>query len=253
MSGASILASSAALRCGVGLCTVASVEGALFPLRAALPEAMTLPLKQTETGTISFENIDILLKYIEGCSAVLLGCGLSVCEDTEKIVNNLILNSQKPLIIDADGINIVSKNIDILRNSYAPIILTPHIKEMSRLCQKSVEEIKKNKEEIASNFAKDYGVTVILKDFETVIAAENGSLFKNLGGHPCMAKGGSGDMLSGMVASFCAQGLSPEVSSQIAVYIHSKAGEICGNELGDYSVLTSDMIKALPRVFCSLK
>ena len=253
MSGASILTASAALRCGVGLCAVASVESALFPLKAALPEAMTLPLKQNETGAISLENIDKIQNFIKGCSAVLIGCGLSVCKDTEKIVNTLIINSEKPLIIDADGINIISKNIDILKNSNSPIILTPHVKEMSRLCKKSVEEIKSNKEEVALSFAKEYGVTVILKDFETVIATNGGKLFKNLGGHPCMAKGGSGDMLAGMVASFCAQGLAPDISSQIAVYIHSKAGELCGREMGDYSVLTSDMIKALPRVFCSLK
>lgn len=253
MTGASVLSASAALKCGVGLVAVASAESALLPLKVALPEAITLPLNETENGKILKDEANKILEYSKNCSALLIGCGLSVCENTRQLVFSLLQNADIPVILDADGINIISENINILRSRKAPTILTPHLKEMSRLTKKSVSEIKQNKISVATEFASENNCIVILKDFETVIAAPDKSYYVNKGGHPCMAKGGSGDVLAGMVASFVAQGKTCLDSSLAAVFIHSRCGEICGSEMGDHSPLAIDLINALPRVFCSLK
>lgn len=252
MSGALQIATKAALRCGVGLCTAASVDDALLPLRISTPEAITLPLPSTKDGKISKKAVDIILDYAKGCSALVLGCGLSVCEDTEILLEELFKKLEIPTVLDADGINIAARNINILRNTSTPLILTPHLKEMSRLIAMDTPEIKENKIEVAKEFAHSYNCTLVLKDFESVIANPDGEIFKNTAGHPCMAKGGSGDMLAGMIGAFLAQGFSLKEAANAGVYLHAKAGEICGSKMGDLSVLASDMIKALPEVFTML-
>lgn len=252
MSGAIQIVTNAALRSGVGLCTAASVESALLPLRVSTPEAITLPLPATRDGKISRKAADTILEYAKGCSAAVIGCGLSVCEDTEVLLGELFKKLEIPTVLDADGINIAARNINILRDTSTPLILTPHLKEMSRLIAMDTPEIKANKEHIAEEFAHAYNCTLVLKDFESVIANPDGEVFRNTAGHPCMAKGGSGDMLAGMIGAFLAQGFSPAAAANCGVYLHAKAGEICGARMGDLSVLASDMIKALPEVFLKL-
>lgn len=252
MSGALQIATKAALRCGVGLCTAASVDDALLPLRISTPEAITLPLPSTKDGKISKKAADIILDYAKGCTALVLGCGLSVCEDTEILLEELFKKLEIPTVLDADGINIAARNINILRNTSTPLILTPHLKEMSRLIAMDTPEIKENKIEVAKEFAHSYNCTLVLKDFESVIANPDGEIFLNTAGHPCMAKGGSGDMLAGMIGAFLAQGFSLKEAANAGVYLHAKAGEICGKKMGDLSVLATDMIKALPEVFTML-
>ena len=252
MSGAATIAARAALRSGVGLCAVASTQSALLPLKISTPEAITMPLSETVDGAICKDALNTILDYAKGCSAAVLGCGLSVCEDTEILVKGLLRNLSIPIVLDADGINIAARNITILRDTSAPLILTPHLKEMSRLTGKSVCEIKENKGEFALKFARENNVILVLKDFETVIASPDGNMSICNEGHPCMAKGGSGDMLSGMIGAFLAQGLSPKASCEVAVYLHAKAGNLCGLKMGDYSVLASDMTEILPEVFQSI-
>ncbi len=252
MSGALQIATRSALRCGVGLCCAASVESALFPLRVSTPEAITLPLPSTKDGKISRKSADIILNYAKGCSAAVIGCGLSVCEDTEILLEELFKKLEIPTVLDADGINIAARNINILRDTSTPLILTPHLKEMSRLIAKDTLEIKQNKEHLAQEFAHAYNCTLVLKDSISVIANPDGEVFRNTAGHPCMAKGASGDMLAGMIGSFLAQGFSPTAAANCAVFLHAKAGEICGEKMGDASVLATDMIEALPEVFTTL-
>ena len=251
MPGAAAICARSALVSGVGICTVASTDGGLFSVRATLPEAVTFSLKANRSGAISRKSASTALCEADKCSAMLLGCGLSACKDTEAFVRKILKHAHLPIILDADGINIAARGIDILKSSNAPLILTPHIKEMSRLSGLPIEEIKQNPVKVAAEFASAQGVTVILKDFETVIATPSGEIAKNVGGHPCMAKGGSGDMLAGMVASFTAQGYTPFDAACMAVYMHATAGELCGKQKGDHSVLTSDMIARLSEVFCS--
>jgi NAD(P)H-hydrate epimerase len=252
MSGAGIISANAAMRSGVGLCVVASVKDALLPLKISLPEAITIPLKSARDGSISHFEAKRLIEYSKGCSAVLIGCGLSNTKSTQKLVNKLISNISVPIILDADGINIVSQNIDILKEIKAPLIITPHLKEMSRLCKKDVIDIKSSKKQTAIDFSKRYGCYVVLKDFETVISTPSGDVFENLGGHPCMAKGGSGDMLAGMISGLIASGLSVCDAICSGVFLHARAGEICGNLYSDRSVLASDMISKIHDAFNSL-
>lgn len=249
MSGAAAISSLSALRSGAGLVFTASTNDGLISTRTNVPEAVLLPLKESSDGKISYENLALLLEKSEKMSSVLIGCGLSVSEDTKKLVNSLLESVTAPIVLDADGINIVCENIDILRGTKAPLILTPHLKEMSRLIKKDVSYIKENMLKIALEFSKEFNLTLVLKDFETVIAHKGQLLFINRSGHPCMAKGGSGDMLSGIIVALLAQGLSPEIAASCGVYLHAKAGEICGKKLGDFSVITRDMIAALPKVF----
>ena len=249
--GASLLCTLAAMRSGVGLCTLASIEEAVAAARVRAPEAITLPLKSTKDGAISFENFPLLLEKANSSTALLLGCGLSICEDTKKLVYSLIENVRVPIILDADGINLAAENIDILKKASAPIVLTPHLKEMSRLTNKSVAEIKADKKGVAEAFSKQYNVTLVLKDFKTVIS--NGKeLFENTTGSPSMAKGGSGDMLSGMIGAFLAKGMRPIDAAVSAVYLHGLSGEIAANKFSEHSVLTTDMIELLGEAFLTL-
>ena len=252
MSGAAAISARAALRSGVGLCCVASTTAALLPLKISTPEAITLPLPETRSGAISQKAVNAILNYAKGCSAAVIGCGLSVCEDTEILVEKLLSELKIPTVLDADGINIAARNINILVNTSVPLILTPHLKEMSRLIAKDVSEIKQDKAHIATEFAHSFNCTLVLKDSATVIANADGEVFENRSGHPCMAKGGSGDMLSGMIGAFLAEGMSLKDAANCAVYLHSKAGELCGQKMGDYSVLAGDMIEVLPEVFQSI-
>ncbi len=249
MSGACVLATRAALRSGSGLTYAASAESTLMPLRISTPEAIVLPLCENADGAISFESADFLIEKANSMSVVVLGCGLSVCEDTKKLAARLLTRINVPVVLDADGINIVAQDINILKNTSAPLILTPHIKEFSRLSGLDVSYIKENREKVASEFAEKHGVTLLLKDFETVIACKGGELYKSIGGHPCMAKGGSGDMLAGMLGALISQGLSTENAACAAVFLHARAGEICGERMGERSVITTDLIETLPEVF----
>ena len=249
MSGACVLATRAALRSGSGLTYTASAESALMPLRISTPEAITIPLAEAADGAISADSADFLAEKANSMSAVVLGCGLSVCRDTKKLVKSLLSKIKVPVVLDADGINIAAQDINILKNTTAPLVLTPHVKEFSRLSGLELSYIKQNREQVAQEFAEKHGVTLVLKDFETVIACKGKMLYKNIGGHPCMAKGGSGDMLSGIIGALIAQGLSPEKAACSAVFLHARAGEICGERMGDRSVLTTDLIEALPEVF----
>ena len=249
MSGACVLATRAALRSGSGLTYAASAESALLPLKVSTPEAITLPLCENEDGAISFEAADFLIKKANTMSAVVLGCGLSVCEDTKKLVTKLLSRINVPVVLDADGINILAQDINILKNTSAPLVLTPHMKEFSRLSGLEVSYIKENREKVASEFAQKHGVILVLKDFETVVACKGRNLYRNVGGHPCMAKGGSGDMLAGMLGALISQGLSAENAACAAVFLHARAGEICGERMGERSVITTDLIETLPEVF----
>ncbi len=253
MSGAGLIAAHGALRSGVGLCCTATAAQASLPIQAALPETMTLPLPQTRTGAIRASCAPLLLRRANSSSAVVLGCGLSVCRNTEKLICNLLKGLRVPTVLDADGINIAAQHIHLIRNAPAPLILTPHPGEMSRLCKKSIDEIRRTRLQTAAEFATRHQVYLVLKDNVTVLSAPDGRQLFFEGGHPCMAKGGSGDLLAGMIGAFCAQGLAPLEAACCAVFLHGRAGEICGKHLGDRCVLASDLIAALPEAFQSLR
>ena len=249
MAGAAIMAGKAALRCGLGLLK-AALPKSIYPIAAgAIFESVFFPLEETPDGKISKNNIDFLLSEAEKSSAVLIGCGLSVCDDTEKLVNSFIENCTKPLVLDADALNCVAKNPDILKKAKAPIIITPHPGEMARLVKSTPKAVNENRAEIAADFAKEYGVVTVLKGAGTIIASPEGRVMINRTGNSGMATGGSGDVLAGMTGSLLAQGANPFAAAAAAVYLHGLAGDIAAEKLGRISMLPTDLINEISQAY----
>lgn len=249
MAGAAIMAGKAALRCGLGVLKTA-LPKSIYPIAAgAIFESVFFPLEETPDGKISKSNIDFLLCEAEKSSAVLLGCGLSVCDDTKTLVNSFIENCTKPLVLDADALNCVAENPDILKNAKAPIIITPHPGEMARLVRSTPKAVNENRAEIATDFAKEYGVVTVLKGAGTIIASPEGRVMINRTGNSGMATGGSGDALAGMTGSLSAQGAKPFDAAAAAVYLHGMAGDIAAENLGKISMLPTDLINEIPQAY----
>ena len=247
MAGAAVLCAKAALRTGAGLVRIAVPESIYTIVSAALPEAVFLVLPENEKGAISASAVREIIKYANKSDAVLMGCGSKLCTDTVSIALSLVSECKSPLVLDADGINAVSKHIDVLRDRVYPTVLTPHEGEMSRLTGLSSAYIRENREETAQNFADDYGVTLVLKGKDTVVASKNSQMYINPTGNAGMAVAGSGDVLAGMIASFVSQGVDVALSSVAGAYLHGLAGDIAKDDLTEYSLMPSDIIKRIPK------
>lgn len=250
MTGAVLLAAEAAARCGAGLVMAAAPEHALLPIRIRLPEALQFPLTLAESGAVSPEAHPLLLeKANRWATAILCGCGMSLTAETELLVSSLLESCHVPMVLDADALNALSKiGVDKLKKAQAPVILTPHMMEFSRLSGLTIDKIRENRFEIAARFAQEYGVTLVLKDATTVIAS-NGQLFINENGNSGLSKGGSGDTLGGMIAAFLAQGVSAQAAALCGVFMHAAAGDIAAEKLTAYAMLPQDVIGCLPDAF----
>jgi len=246
LTGAPIMSCQAALRSGAGLVTLACAEelNTIFEIR--LTEVMTMPV-DSKNGSIAFGAYDKICDKMNHSDGFLIGPGLSVTEDIVKLVHMLISESETPLVIDADGINAVAKNTDILKKTKAPVILTPHIGEFARLCNREISEVIDKKEELAKDFCDRFGVNLVLKSHETVVVSPEGTVYRNVLGNPGMAVGGSGDVLSGIIASFVCQ-KNPVLDSALAgVFFHSLAADFAVYEYGEYSLIPTDIINYLPK------
>lgn len=246
--GAAILSSKAAYAAGCGYLYLASLKEITKILVGVLPEAVLIPLEEID-GVIARENIDLLDRIIGKMDAISIGCGVSNSEEIYQILRYL-LRQKKPLVIDADGLNVLAQHKELLQNKRASVILTPHIGEFSRLSGWDVATVKKYKEHCAKEFADEYEVCVILKDAESVIASYRSDevyLIKN--GSPGMAKAGSGDALTGIVGSLLAQGYSQLSSACMGAYLHAAAGSKASLIKGEASMRASDLIDALSVVF----
>ena len=249
MPGAACMASMAAARCGVGLVTLGVPKSIYQPLAAKLNEVIIRPLDETPEGSLSYKNLDIIIKMAERASAVVIGCGISRSIETEKLICELLINITCPVVLDADGINAICGHINLLRASKASFILTPHPGEMARLTGKTVAEIQADRIKTAQNFVSETGVTLVLKGVDTVIASPDGRVFINPTGNPGMARGGSGDILAGMIAGFAAQGLESAAAACCGAYIHGLAGDRCAERLSQYGMLPTDMLLEVPQIF----
>lgn len=253
MAGAATMAGLGALRSGIGLLKTA-LPKSIYPIVAIkLPESVYLPLDETTEGKISCNNIDILLEQAEKSSAVIIGCGLGVSEDTKQIVFEIIKKCTKPLIIDADALNCIAENISVLKSASVPIIITPHPGEMGRLLGGvSAKDVNANRENIALEFSRNYRVITVLKGAGTVIASPEGCVKINPTGNSGMATGGSGDVLAGMIGALLAQGTKPFDSAVSAVYLHGLAGDIAQEKFGKISMLPTDTINCIYLAFKSI-
>lgn len=248
--GAAYLSCAGALRSGVGICTLASIEKVVSAVAASLPECTFLPLSETPNGTVSHTTSGHITELSKRYSALLIGCGLSIDDSTRELVKNIVAHAECQLVIDADGLNILSENLDILKHAKKPPVITPHFNEMARLCQTDRNSIAERPMDYALSFARANNCIVVLKSHVTYICTPDGQVAINDGaGNSGLAKGGSGDVLAGMIASFCAQGLSPFNASKCGVYLHGKAADLCAERLSKQAMLPSDILVDLATVF----
>lgn len=250
MAGAAVLSGGAALRTGAGLVKMAIPKSIYELVSSKLTEAVFMPLQQTDDGIVSIEEFNkILYDVLENSTALLVGCGLGMNDDLYELVSLLVENSTKPIVLDADGINSICMNIDILKRAKAPVILTPHPGEMARLIGSDTKAVQSDRYGTARDFAMEYGVTLVLKGANTLIATPKGDVYVNMTGNNGMARGGSGDVLAGMIASFLAQGMTAEKAAICGVYYHGLVGDLCADKYSARSMLPTDMISELKYIF----
>jgi NAD(P)H-hydrate epimerase len=254
-TGAAALAALAALRAGAGLVTVATPAGAL-PIVASLGmEYMTEPLPQTETGTVSLRALDYgrLEKLLEGKSVLALGPGLGRVPETAELIRTLVNHRRLPVVLDADGLNAFAGCMDSFQHGadLAEAVLTPHPGEMSRLTGVATAEIQAHRVESAREFARRHQVSLVLKGFRTLTAAPDGKVWVNPTGNPGMATGGTGDVLTGLMAGLVAQYGDRAISevAAAAVYLHGLAGDLAAKEMGQAPLIAGDLIAALPQAY----
>lgn len=244
MPGASIISSKACLKTGVGILKLACCSENYTACAVSLPEAILIPLK-SNGKTFSKRALKPLLKELEKVSAVLIGCGLGISADNAFLVKELLKASKVPVVLDADGINLIADDIEFLKDVKAPLVLTPHPGEMARLLKTDSKAVESNRAEIAKKFSSEYGVCLVLKGSNTLVADGNGNLWKNVLGNPGMASAGSGDMLAGIILALLAKGYSTTESAKAAVRLHSAAGDSACKRLGENAMLPTDMIEEL--------
>jgi len=239
MPGAGIIAVKGCLSSGAGLTYFAFPDRIYSTVTAHLTECVFHPLSSDRNGGFSTDAFEEIKNSLDNFSAIAIGPGLGTDEGAQNLVKEIIKNYKGRLIIDADGINIISRNIDILKESQADILLTPHPGEMSRLTGKSIAEINSDRINTALTFAETCGASVLLKGANTVIATADGQVFINPTGSSALSRGGSGDLLTGIAVSFAAQGLCSSDAGIPASYIHGLAGETAEKKYTAFSATTA--------------
>lgn len=241
-TGAAALASMGALRSGAGLVYL-GVPESIYNIEAVkLTETIVFPLPE-KNGMLSREAIDDIRFRIDKVDAILIGCGLGCSEDTYSVVKFILENFSGPVVLDADGINVISGHIDVLRGRTGSTILTPHEGEFVRLGG----VLTGDRIHDACLLASEIHATVVLKGHKTVIT-DGEKIYVNSTGNPGMAVGGSGDVLAGMIVSFLGQHIEILSAAACAVWLHGAAGDQCAAEMGQYGMLPSDMLHILPRL-----
>ncbi|ULT54748.1 NAD(P)H-hydrate dehydratase [Neobacillus drentensis] len=243
--GAPIFSAKAALNSGAGLVTLAVPES-IYPMAAAQnPESLFLPLADEE-GHFSAEAIDHLSTILHQFKSVAIGPGISRFPGGEAWMKSLMsLLTKQPIVVDADALYLLRDELDMVRDYKGNVIFTPHPGEMARLLNKTVKEVEEDRIGIAKTFAQDYGVFLLLKGHRSVIATPDGDVFINPHGNDALGKGGSGDVLTGMIASFLAQGATPVKALVTASYLHARAGEEKAAALSSYGVGPLDLVDGI--------
>ncbi len=247
-SGAPAMASLAALRAGAGLVTVAVPHSIVPNVAAITPELMTFPLHEGLSGEIAASNLEQLHRMASRATVIAMGPGLG--PEPEEFVLGVIDKTTLPLVLDADALNIVSKHLDKLDGRNRTIVITPHPGEMARLAGISTKEVQASREPLARDFAGKHNVTVVLKGWRTLVAHPDGRMAINTTGNPGMAKGGSGDILTGIVAAALAQHPDhPGEAIEAAVYLHGLAADFALREQDEHTLLATDTVGHLFRAF----
>lgn len=214
---------------------------------------MVNPLYATDEGTVGLNAFNQIKKFIGWASHLVIGCGLSLNEETEKVVSKILLGFDKPMLIDADGLTILSKNPALIKNRKSKyFILTPHTGEFARLTGLSVDEIEKDKINIAREFARKNKLTLVLKGAPTITASADGRVIINSTGNAGMATAGSGDVLAGIIGGLWAQGMTDFEAAYAGVFLHGLAGDIAKEKLGERSLMALDIQHQIPQAIKSV-
>ena len=245
MTGAAALSGLASVRGGAGLVTVGIPESLNDILEVKLTEAMTLPLAESTNRCISNAALNAALEFASKCNVVVLGPGISTNEETKQFVLEFVQNCEVPMVVDADGLNILAEYPHILANAKAKVVITPHPGEMAKLLASTPSKIQEDRLKAAKTAAQRYNCVVVLKGARTLIANPEGMLCINPTGNAGMASGGSGDVLSGIIGAFLARGMQPYNAAAAGVYIHGLAGDIAAQNKGKISLAAGDIIEYL--------
>lgn len=249
-TGAAAMAAMSAMRVGAGLVTL-GVPCSLNPvLEALVTEAMTVPLAESAQAGLDESAVETILTLFEGKRCLAIGPGIGTDPSTGRLLSRLIQASPVPLVIDADGLNLIAADPDILSKRQSPILLTPHPGEMARLSGHSTADIQSDRIGHARAFAKQYGVIVILKGAGTIIAQPDGTAFINPTGNPGMAAGGMGDVLTGIIGGLITQGMPIDAAARCGVYLHGLAADRVAQLKAPVGYLATDVMETLP---CSLE
>jgi len=252
LTGAATMASKSALRVGAGLVTLGLPESLNPMMEVKLTEVMTLPLHETGDQTIALRAYDKIMQLISNIDVVAIGPGLSQNPETASLVRKLCNDINIPMVIDADGLNALAEDKNILKELGEQTVLTPHPGEMSRLIERPVSDIQSDRINIALNFAKENKVVLVLKGVPTIVATPQGEAYLNTTGNPGMASGGTGDVLTGIISGFIAQGLDAKKSAILGVYVHGLAGDLASIDNGETGMITDDLIEQLPKAIRKL-
>lgn len=248
-TGAAAMAGRAALKMGAGLVTVATAGSCLPVVARSMPELMTEPLPETDSGSISEEALGRAMELIKGKDALLVGPGLSTHPSTTAFVLKLLeklKNFRNPLVVDADGLNIIATRPEVLSSLPEKTILTPHPGEFSRLSGLNTADLLKKRLEIVPEFARKHKLYLVLKGYRTLIVSPKGQVMVNPTGNPGMASGGTGDVLAGLLASEAMQVKDLLQAAVNAVFIHGLSGDLAAEKVGEKSLTATDLIKFLP-------
>jgi ADP-dependent NAD(P)H-hydrate dehydratase / NAD(P)H-hydrate epimerase len=247
-TGAAYLAACAAVRAGAGLVTLVVPESLNTILAVKLTEVMTLPICDNGKGFLLSDNMNEIMKNMDNKDVLGIGPGLGCNESTAQLVREVYVRCDKPIVLDADGLNAFIGRKDSLRKQQGQVIITPHTGEFERLFGKS----NVSREDRALAEARDLGLVVVLKGTHTVVASPKGDLYVNTTGNPGMASGGTGDCLLGIITAFVGLKLSLFEAAKFGVFVHGLAGDIACDEYGEISMNATDLLNALPQAFLRL-
>jgi NAD(P)H-hydrate epimerase len=249
-AGAAAMAGMAALRVGAGLSTVATPKSVLATVAGFHPELMTEPLPETDAGTISTGALDRIDELAKGKSVLAIGPGISRPPETAEVVRKLITKGQGSTVLDADGLNAFEDRADELNGKGRTLVITPHPGEMARLVGCTIADVQKDRLEVARKFARERELIVVLKGHRTLVVQPDGEAWVNTTGNPGMATGGTGDILTGMVAGMIAQNSTQAfIAVLAAVHLHGLAGDVMRERVGEHSLVATDLLQGLPEAF----
>ncbi|MBI2876514.1 MAG: NAD(P)H-hydrate dehydratase, partial [Candidatus Tectomicrobia bacterium] len=245
-TGAAAMASYSALRAGAGLVSLALPQSLSGTMETTYPEVMTLPLPETAEGTIDLAARDLVAELLPRMKVLVIGPGLTTHSRTAEFLREVLKETRVPTVVDADGLNGLADHLSLLQETSAPLILTPHPGEMSRLNGIPIAAIQQDRIEVAQRFAREHGVILVLKGARTVIANPEGRVYLNPTGNPGMATGGTGDILAGMIGGLVAQGWGLLEGVLAAVYLHGLAGDLAVQRTGEICLVATDLLDSLP-------